>query len=209
MAASDRLDCPPCLPRPQTNADRQRCASGRSIRPAPPLTRIRPRLPCAAGACMARRFRKPASTTTARCDLCAPHGMTVLARAFQQRERVRHQGHVALRRGAERNLLQLKIDGVVAQARVCHSGDGIMVTLADGMAGTVKIPHPLCGKGGAAAATGSVTAPILGRVVRVLVSPCQAVARGKPLVVFQAIKIELRPRQAVRRRGPAAERRGG
>ncbi|MDW8444686.1 MAG: biotin/lipoyl-containing protein [Acetobacteraceae bacterium] len=52
----------------------------------------------------------------------------------------------------------------------------------------------LCGGPGgvATAATGSVTAPIPGRVVRVLVSPGQPVARGETLVVLEAMKTELR-----------------
>ncbi len=96
------------------------------------------------------------------------------------------------RRGAEHDLLRLEIAGVVARARVRRYGDEIVVTLADGTTGTVKLRHPLGGTGGAAAAAGSVTAPIPGRVVRVLVSPGQAVARGETLLVLEAMKTELR-----------------
>lgn len=101
---------------------------------------------------------------------------------------------VALRaqRGAERDLLRLDVDGVVGRARVRRYGDEIVVAFADGTIGTVRIRHPLGGTGGAAAATGSVTAPIPGRVVRVLVSPGQPVARGETLVVLEAMKTELR-----------------
>ncbi|MCS6854899.1 MAG: biotin/lipoyl-binding protein [Elioraea sp.] len=103
-------------------------------------------------------------------------------------------GRLLLRaqRSAEHDLVRLEVDGVVGRARVRRYGDEIVVTLSDGATGTVRIRHPLGGPSGVALSSGSVLAPIPGRVVRVLVSPGQAVARGETLVVLEAMKTELR-----------------
>jgi 3-methylcrotonyl-CoA carboxylase alpha subunit len=75
--------------------------------------------------------------------------------------------------------------------RVVRHGDAFTVFLA-GAAHTLRRVDPLAGpEGGAAGGSGRVAAPIPARVVRVLVAAGDAVAKGAPLLVLEAMKMEM------------------
>ena len=75
-------------------------------------------------------------------------------------------------------------------------GPGAQVIHVDGRPVAVRIadPRALFGRRGhessSAAGPARVTAPMPGRVVKVLVRPDEAVAAGQPLVVIEAMKME-------------------
>jgi 3-methylcrotonyl-CoA carboxylase alpha subunit len=86
------------------------------------------------------------------------------------------------------------VDGVRTRATVRRYGDDIVVTLSgpEPATTTLTVRHQLGNTAAAIAASGSVVAPIPGRIVKVMVEPGQAVARGETLVILEAMKTELR-----------------
>jgi len=66
-----------------------------------------------------------------------------------------------------------------------------IVVLAQGETFAFEVVDPLSPPGAAAAGAGRVLAPIPGRIAAVLVAVGDAVARGQPLVVLEAMKMEL------------------
>ncbi|WP_337876437.1 biotin carboxylase N-terminal domain-containing protein [Elioraea sp.] len=101
---------------------------------------------------------------------------------------------VRARRGLDRDSLLLDLDGVRTRATVRRYGDDIVVTLAgaEPASATLTVRQTLGTAAAALAVSGSVAAPIPGRVVKVLVEPGQMVARGETLVILEAMKTELR-----------------
>jgi 3-methylcrotonyl-CoA carboxylase alpha subunit len=84
----------------------------------------------------------------------------------------------------------VRVDGVVHRLRVVRQGDAIVVI--QGGANRVLHPvDPLAPPAAAASGGGKVTAPIPGRVARILVAPGDAVVRGAALLVIEAMKMEL------------------
>jgi 3-methylcrotonyl-CoA carboxylase alpha subunit len=98
------------------------------------------------------------------------------------------------RRGLDPNALLLDVDGVRTRATVRRYGDDIVVTLSgpEPATATLTVRHHIGSAAAAIAASGSVVAPIPGRIVKVMVEPGQAVARGETLVILEAMKTELR-----------------
>ncbi len=84
----------------------------------------------------------------------------------------------------------VRVDGVSRQARVVRSGDMLTVLLA-GVGHVLRHVDPLAGPGTEAAGTGRVAAPIPARVTRVLAAPGDAVVKGAPLIVVEAMKTEI------------------
>ncbi|WP_439576743.1 acetyl/propionyl/methylcrotonyl-CoA carboxylase subunit alpha [Elioraea sp.] len=98
------------------------------------------------------------------------------------------------RRGLDHDSLLLDVDGVRTRATVRRYGDDIVVTLsgAEPASATLTVSQRLGTAAAALAASGSVAAPIPGRVVKVMVEAGQEVARGEALVILEAMKTELR-----------------
>ena len=98
------------------------------------------------------------------------------------------------RRGLDRDALLLDVDGVRTRATVRRYGDDIVVTLPgpEPTTSTLAVRHRVDAAAAAAAGAGLVVAPIPGRIVKVMVEPGQAVARGETLVILEAMKTELR-----------------
>ncbi len=98
------------------------------------------------------------------------------------------------RRGLDHDALLLDVDGVRTRPTVRRYGDDIVVTLPgpDPATATLTVRQPLGAAVAAIVGSGSVSAPIPGRIVKVMVEAGQAVARGETLVILEAMKTELR-----------------
>jgi 3-methylcrotonyl-CoA carboxylase alpha subunit len=83
------------------------------------------------------------------------------------------------------------MDGRAFKARVLSRQDRVTV-YADGISHTLRIIDPLSAAGVVEPAAGRVLAPMPGKVLEVLVSPGQAVARGAVLLVLEAMKVQMR-----------------
>ena len=86
--------------------------------------------------------------------------------------------------------LRLRMDGASHAATVLRDGARVIV-LAQGETHAFEIVDKLSPPSAAAAGAGRVLAPIPGRIAAVLVAVGDAVARGQPLVVLEAMKMEL------------------
>ncbi|MEJ1977079.1 MAG: acetyl/propionyl/methylcrotonyl-CoA carboxylase subunit alpha [Acetobacteraceae bacterium] len=86
--------------------------------------------------------------------------------------------------------MQLRIDGVVHRLRVVRRGSAFVVIVA-GRNHSLDSIDPLAPPLVEAARDGKLTAPIPARVVRVLVAPGDTVTKGAPLMVLEAMKMEL------------------
>jgi 3-methylcrotonyl-CoA carboxylase alpha subunit len=97
-------------------------------------------------------------------------------------------------RGLDHDALLLDVDGVRTRATVRRYGDDIVVTLSgpEPTTATLTVRHQIGAAATAIASSGSVVAPIPGRIVKVMVEPGQPVARGETLVILEAMKTELR-----------------
>jgi 3-methylcrotonyl-CoA carboxylase alpha subunit len=82
------------------------------------------------------------------------------------------------------------LDGARHCATVLHDGARITVVLA-GETHLMEVIDPLAPPDAATAGAGRVVAPIPGRIAAVLVARGDLVARGQPLVVLEAMKMEL------------------
>jgi acetyl/propionyl-CoA carboxylase alpha subunit len=86
-------------------------------------------------------------------------------------------------------MLDLVLDGRPRRAVVARSRDRIHVAL-DGHAWVFERVDDAHGSGAGGAGSGSVTAPMPGKVVKVLVAVGDTVTAGQPLVVVEAMKME-------------------
>jgi biotin carboxyl carrier protein len=91
--------------------------------------------------------------------------------------------------GATVETLDLVLDGRPRRAVVARTRDRIRVAL-DGDAWTFERVDESHGGGAGGAGSGSVVAPMPGKVVKVLVAPGDVVTAGQPLVVVEAMKME-------------------
>ena len=91
--------------------------------------------------------------------------------------------------GAEAADLSVVVDGQVRRAIVVRTGDRLLVSL-DGRVHAFALGDETR-HGAAATGGGFTTAPMPGKVVRVLVSVGDAVDAGDPLVVLEAMKMEM------------------
>lgn len=90
--------------------------------------------------------------------------------------------------GTEATELLVAIDGQVRRALVVRAGDRLVVSL-DGRAHAFTLGEEARGRAGVPGG-GVATAPMPGKIVRVLVSAGDAVEPGDPLVVLEAMKME-------------------
>jgi biotin carboxyl carrier protein len=95
--------------------------------------------------------------------------------------------------------LSLIVDGETGSSRellvVPTSGTGELLVTLDGLTATVSVDgrrtrRPGADAGGQVAGVQKVTAPMPGRVVRVLVGPGDEIAVRQPVVVVEAMKME-------------------
>ena len=86
--------------------------------------------------------------------------------------------------------MALRVDGALRRLRVVRQGAGLVVILA-GRLHPLGVVDPLAPPRLESAGDDRVTAPIPARVARVLVEPGDRVAKGAPLVVLEAMKMEL------------------
>lgn len=91
--------------------------------------------------------------------------------------------------GATVDELGLEIDGRRYHAVVARTRDRVQVALA-GRVYEFETGDPAGGARAGGAGSGSVTAPMPGKIVAVLVRPGQMVDVGTPLVVLEAMKME-------------------
>jgi len=94
----------------------------------------------------------------------------------------------------EPGVYSVLLDGRAYDARVEEDPGGILVVVIDGFHFEIAVrdPRRYTQKAGGSAGEGiqSVTAPMPGRVVRVLVSPGETVEAGRGLVVVEAMKMQ-------------------
>jgi 3-methylcrotonyl-CoA carboxylase alpha subunit len=91
--------------------------------------------------------------------------------------------------GATVEALDVVIDGVVRRAVVARTRDRTHVAVA-GHAWTFERVDDAHGGGAGGAGSGSVVAPMPGKVVKVLVAVGDTVSAGQALVVVEAMKME-------------------
>jgi 3-methylcrotonyl-CoA carboxylase alpha subunit len=84
----------------------------------------------------------------------------------------------------------LRIDGVVHRLRVVRHGNDLVVILR-GRNHVVHVIDPLAPPHSEDVGSDLVTAPIPARVARILVEPGMIVRKGAPLIVLEAMKMEL------------------
>ncbi|MBV9745924.1 MAG: 3-methylcrotonyl-CoA carboxylase, partial [Acidobacteriia bacterium] len=81
------------------------------------------------------------------------------------------------------------LDGVKLQASAIWDG-GQIVNFQDGATRTLEFADPLAPPTAAEESGGTLTAPMPGRIVQVLVEKGARVRRGAPLVILEAMKME-------------------
>jgi len=86
--------------------------------------------------------------------------------------------------------MTLRLDGVVHRLRVVRRNDTLVVILR-GRNHVLHLGDPLAPPPREDVGSDLVTAPIPARVARILVEPGAVVRRGAPLVVLEAMKMEL------------------
>jgi 3-methylcrotonyl-CoA carboxylase alpha subunit len=94
--------------------------------------------------------------------------------------------------GGERHgdgTLVIELDGVQRRLTVLEHGPEIMVVL-DGDSWRLVELDPLATRSGTDPAAGRLTAPMPGRVIRLLVETGSKVRRGEPLLIIEAMKME-------------------
>ena len=88
------------------------------------------------------------------------------------------------------DFMHLRLDGVLHRLRVVRRAEELVVILA-GQNHVLRHVDPLAPPRTETGGDDRVTAPIPGRVTRVLVQPGDVVQRGAPLLVLEAMKMEL------------------
>jgi 3-methylcrotonyl-CoA carboxylase alpha subunit len=128
-----------------------------------------------------RKVAARIGTDTCAVDLRADGSATVRAGTDTETFSLRYLGHGRFRVGAgDRTLLAHAVD------------DGeVRWVFVDGEVVRVELEAPGARRRRAAAGHESLGAPMPATVVRVLVAPGDRVARGAPLVVLEAMKMEL------------------
>jgi 3-methylcrotonyl-CoA carboxylase alpha subunit len=101
----------------------------------------------------------------------------------------RDQQTVAALRQQSDGLCQLTLDGVKSFIRVLDHGTETVV-FVDGEVWAFEEIDPLMPPAGEDPSAGKLTAPMPGRVTRLLVEPGSKVRRGEPLIVVEAMKME-------------------
>jgi 3-methylcrotonyl-CoA carboxylase alpha subunit len=86
--------------------------------------------------------------------------------------------------------MTLRVDGVLHRLRVVRHG-GDLVVILRGRNHVLHLIDPLAPPQREDVGSDLVTAPIPARVARILVAPGAVVRRGAPLVVLEAMKMEL------------------
>jgi len=97
-----------------------------------------------------------------------------------------HVGSIA---GATVEALDVVVDGRARQVVIARTRDRIHVAL-DGHAWVFERVDDAAGGAAGGAGSGTVTAPMPGKVVKVLVAAGDAVTAGQPLLVVEAMKME-------------------
>jgi 3-methylcrotonyl-CoA carboxylase alpha subunit len=97
---------------------------------------------------------------------------------------------MAMREAAD-GTLALRLDGDVLRARILRQGERLTVFL-NGAQYSLRAADPRAPTEAAGPAAGRVLAPMPGKVLEVLVSPGQPVARGAILLVLEAMKVQMR-----------------
>ena len=82
------------------------------------------------------------------------------------------------------------LDGILRHVTAIPGPDSV-TTIANGTNHLFDIVDPLSPPRAEAAGGGRITAPIPGRIASVLVKPGDTVARGQPLLVLEAMKMEM------------------
>jgi biotin carboxyl carrier protein len=114
-------------------------------------------------------------------------------RAYRLRQVTAHRVHTA--DGAEAAELLVAVDGQLRRAIVVRTGDRLLVSL-DGRAHAFVLGDE-ARRDATASGTGLVTAPMPGKIVRVLVAVGDAVEAGDSLIVLEAMKMETTLRSEV------------
>jgi 3-methylcrotonyl-CoA carboxylase alpha subunit len=89
----------------------------------------------------------------------------------------------------EEGLLAIDLDGVRQRVRVLEHGPEMLIVV-DGDRWRLVELDPLAARAGADPAAGRLTAPMPGRVIRLLVETGGRVRRGAPLLIIEAMKME-------------------
>jgi len=85
--------------------------------------------------------------------------------------------------------LSADLDGARVRARVVRQGRDLSV-FADGASHGLRLVDPLAGAAELGADGGRLTAPMPGKIIQVLVEAGTEVARGAPLLILEAMKME-------------------
>ncbi|KAA2213331.1 acetyl/propionyl/methylcrotonyl-CoA carboxylase subunit alpha [Teichococcus oryzae] len=180
---------------------------------APPAAAPRAALAAAAAFLLAER------TSRAAADLADPHSPWAAATAWRMNGDGYQDFHLAdgegvrvlrahLRPGGFRldlpdgaadvvqhpgadGALALRLDGRAFAARVLRRDDHLTV-FVDGASHALRLADPLAAANTEGPAAGRILAPIPGKVLEVLVSPGDVVARGAVLLVLEAMKVQMR-----------------
>jgi 3-methylcrotonyl-CoA carboxylase alpha subunit len=89
----------------------------------------------------------------------------------------------------EDGVLAIDLDGVQQRVTVLEHGPEILIVLDGGSWRLVEL-NPLATRAGEDPAAGRLTAPMPGRVIRLLVETGSKVRRGEPLLIIEAMKME-------------------
>jgi 3-methylcrotonyl-CoA carboxylase alpha subunit len=115
--------------------------------------------------------------------------VTAYARATGWRLRLGDREAAAGGEWQAEDVLAVDLDGVRRPVTVLRQGCEIII-FADGESWRLSEIDPLAVRAGEDAAAGRLTAPMPGRVIRLLVEPGRKVRRGEPLLIIEAMKME-------------------
>jgi 3-methylcrotonyl-CoA carboxylase alpha subunit len=101
------------------------------------------------------------------------------------------QGSVAAVASEDETGMTMRVDGVQHRLRVIRRGAGSLVIVRNGQNHVLRFVDPLAPPQQDRGGDDRLTAPIPARVTRVLVKPGDVVTRGMPLLIMEAMKMEL------------------